>query len=95
MYIPYFIIYYSISSYFIQAKAKHLPLAVFECIVIRKTERLLINTQKSVADISEILGYENPETFIRAFKKELHITPAKYRNREITLKTASVETHSI
>ena len=62
---------------------------------IQKAERLLINTQKSVADISEILGYENPETFIRAFKKELHITPAKYRNQEITPKTASVETHSI
>ncbi len=41
---------------------------------IQKAERLLVNTQKSVADISEILGYENPETFIRAFKKELHIT---------------------
>lgn len=39
-----------------------------------------MNTQKSVADISEILGYENPETFIRAFKKDLHITPAKYRS---------------
>ena len=51
---------------------------------IQKAERLLVNTQKSVADISEILGYENPETFIRAFKKELHITPAKYRRREIT-----------
>ena len=56
---------------------------------IQKAERLLVNTQKSVADISEILGYENPETFIRAFKKELHITPAKYRSREITPKTNS------
>ena len=53
---------------------------------IQKAERLLVNTQKSVADISEILGYENPEPFIRAFKKELHITPAKYRSREITPK---------
>ena len=56
---------------------------------IQKAERLLVNTQKSVADLSEILGYENPETFIRAFKKELHITPAKYRSREITPKTNS------
>lgn len=47
---------------------------------IQKAEQLLINTEKSVADISALLGYENVETFIRAFKKELHITPAKYRN---------------
>lgn len=47
---------------------------------IQKAEQLLINTEKSIADISALLGYENVETFIRAFKKELHTTPAKYRN---------------
>ena len=48
---------------------------------IQKAEHMLRNTTKSVADISDTLGYENPETFIRAFKKELHTTPAKYRSR--------------
>lgn len=48
---------------------------------IQKAEHLLVNTEKSVADISALLGYENTETFIRAFKKELHITPAKYRSQ--------------
>lgn len=47
---------------------------------IQKAEHMLRNTKESVADISSSLGYENPETFIRAFKKELHVTPAKYRN---------------
>lgn len=50
---------------------------------IQKAQQLLVNTTKSVADISTILGYENTETFIRAFKKELHITPAKYRNEQM------------
>lgn len=48
---------------------------------IQKAEHMLRNTTKSVAAISDTLGYENPETFIRAFKKELHTTPAKYRSR--------------
>ena len=47
---------------------------------IQKAEHMLRNTTKSVAAISDTLGYENPETFIRAFKKELHTTPAKYRS---------------
>ena len=37
---------------------------------------MLRNTTKSVAAIRDTLGYENPEAFIRAFKKELHTTPA-------------------
>lgn len=36
----------------------------------------------SIADISSTLGYENPETFIRTFKKELFMTPAKYRKQQ-------------
>lgn len=49
---------------------------------IQKAEHLLMNTNKTVAEISMLLGYENPETFIRTFKKALYITPAKYRNRD-------------
>lgn len=49
---------------------------------IQKAEHLLTNTNKTVTEISTLLGYENPETFIRAFKKELYITPTKYRNRD-------------
>lgn len=50
---------------------------------IQRAEHLLRNTTKSVSDISEALGYENPETLIRAFKKELHTTPARYRSQWI------------
>lgn len=46
---------------------------------LRRAEHLLINSNESIADIGNSLGYLNPETFIRAFKKEYHMTPAKYR----------------
>ena len=50
---------------------------------IRKAEQLLIGSKKSVAEIGAELGFENPESFIRSFKKELHITPAKYRKQAV------------
>lgn len=52
-------------------------------IRMRHAEQMLLNTKKPVSDISSTLGYENPETFIRAFKKELHMTPAKYRRQAL------------
>ena len=48
---------------------------------IRRAEQLLMGTKTPVSEISAELGFENPESFIRAFKKELHITPAKYRKQ--------------
>lgn len=48
---------------------------------VRSAERLLQNTDISIEEIGTKLGYENPETFIRSFKKEMHITPAKYRRQ--------------
>lgn len=53
---------------------------------IRRAEQLLMGTKTPVSEIK--LGFENPESFIRAFKKELHITPAKYRKQ-----TAGKVTH--
>lgn len=51
---------------------------------IRRAEHLLINTRKTINDISLILGYENTETFIRAFKKATHMTPNQYRKTNET-----------
>ena len=48
---------------------------------IRRAENMLANTTRSVNEISLALGYENTETFIRLFRRELHITPGKYREQ--------------
>ena len=42
---------------------------------------LLLNTRTSVADIADLVGYENPESFIRVFQKEYHLSPTAYRRQ--------------
>lgn len=48
-------------------------------IRIKQGENLLSHTQMSVADISDKIGYKNPETFIRAFNRFYHLSPSQYR----------------
>lgn len=48
---------------------------------LRMAEHLLINTNQTVREISDSLGYTNPESFIRLFKKQLHISPTQYRKQ--------------
>lgn len=45
----------------------------------QKAENYLLTTTFSIQKISELLGYENPENFMRAFKKEYHMSPSSYR----------------
>ena len=54
-------------------------------IRLEHAEKLLKNTALSISDISFDIGYENPETFIRNFKKMYKKTPAVYR-RESSIK---------
>lgn len=54
-------------------------------IRMEHAEKLLKNTALSIGDISYDIGYENPETFIRNFKKVYKKTPAVYR-RESSIK---------
>ena len=42
---------------------------------------LLKNSDLKLFEISELVGYENPETFIRTFKKEYGMTPGAFRRR--------------
>lgn len=48
-------------------------------IRLQQGENYLLVTNLSVEDISEKVGYKNPETFIRVFKKYQETTPAQYR----------------
>lgn len=40
---------------------------------------MLLTTEMSVAEISEILMYNNVQNFIRFFKKHIGVTPAAFR----------------
>jgi two-component system response regulator YesN len=48
----------------------------------RRAADLLTKTGYNVEEISARLGYENPESFARAFKKATGLTPSAYRARE-------------
>ena len=50
-----------------------------ENIRLQQSENLLLYTQMSVADISDKIGYKNPETFIRMFKRHHGMTPSRFR----------------
>lgn len=49
-------------------------------IRMRRSENLLIHTQLSVEEISAHIGYKNPESFIRCFKKIYKVSPSQYRH---------------
>ena len=46
---------------------------------LQQGENLLSHTQMNVTDISEQIGYKNPETFIRAFRRCYKMSPGQYR----------------
>lgn len=54
-------------------------------IRVEKAQVLLLDTNLSIADIAEQVGYESPENFIRVFKKQLKMTPTEYRRKGIIL----------
>ncbi|MDE7187451.1 MAG: AraC family transcriptional regulator, partial [Lachnospiraceae bacterium] len=49
-------------------------------IRFRKADLLLKNSTLTINQISKMIGYENPENFMRAFKKRHQMTPSQYRN---------------
>ncbi len=52
---------------------------------LRRAEYMLINTNQTIAEISDGLGYMNPETFIRAFRREFRVSPARYRKNRLNV----------
>ena len=54
----------------------------------QRAEELLTCSSMTIGQISDELGYENPESFIRIFKKEYQMTPAQYRIQSLEKATA-------
>lgn len=48
---------------------------------LQQGENLLTHTQMSLADISDKIGYKNPETFIRCFNRFYEMTPSQFRKQ--------------
>ncbi|MCM1174946.1 MAG: AraC family transcriptional regulator [Blautia sp.] len=52
-------------------------------IRFQKAESFLINSDMTVSQISQTIGYENPENFMRAFKQRYRMTPSQYRTAQL------------
>lgn len=46
---------------------------------INEAKRLLLQTDKTVAEIAQELNYTNAQNFIRFFSKSTGVTPGKFR----------------
>jgi len=51
-------------------------------VKIREAKKLLKRTAMNIEDISDHLGYQNPESFVKAFKKLAGRTPTEYRGKK-------------
>ena len=71
------------SQYYLSAKFKKLTgIGYREYITKRKVQesrRLLANTNKTISDIAESVGYKDMNSFYLAFKKINGFSPAVYR----------------
>jgi AraC-like DNA-binding protein len=72
--------------YLFKSYTQHTPYAYFLSLKINQARYLLLNTDKTLTEISGELGFCKVSQFSSAFKKELHITPAKFRKqRDVAL----------
>lgn len=49
---------------------------------MKRAGHLLRNTKETVNQIGELTGYQNPATFIRAFKRYYQMTPTEFRKKD-------------
>ncbi len=50
-------------------------------LMIEEAKKLLTQTAETVDQISDRLGYQNPESFIRQFKRSVRLTPTEFRKK--------------
>jgi len=55
-------------------------------IRIEKATPLLLESEKSIKEISYDVGFSRPELFCRAFKRIHRCTPGEFRERNLSLK---------
>lgn len=57
------------------------PNSYLKCYRISKSCQLLIETSRSISEIAENCGFQSSSYFIAVFKKEMGVSPQKYRKQ--------------
>lgn len=53
---------------------------------IQESQKLLEDTDMSIADVAQAVGYENMTYYNRVFKKYVETSPLQYRKKQIAYK---------
>ena len=70
----------SLRSYFARVYGQS-PASFARARALHEAERLLRESDRSVADISQVCGYANPSKFSAAFRRAYGVNPLEYRRR--------------
>lgn len=82
------------TNWFIRNFKQHMKISPAQYLLSLRmvnAQSLLENTDYSVGEIAEIVGYDNQLYFSRVFKKEYGISPAQYRKRVENPSAAQME----
>lgn len=82
------------TNWFIRNFKQHMKMSPAQYLLSLRmvnAQSLLENTDYSVGEIAEIVGYDNQLYFSRVFKKEYGISPAQYRKRAENQSAAPME----
>lgn len=63
------------------AATGYAPIAYVQTLRIEEAKHLLETTATATDDIGAQVGYEDPASFRRAFKRMTGVTPTRYRQR--------------
>ena len=82
------------TNWFIRNFKQHMKISPAQYLLSLRmvnAQSLLENTDYSVGEIAEIVGYDNQLYFSRVFKKEYGVSPAQYRKRAENQSAAQME----
>lgn len=74
--------YYYLSTYFKNQTSENLTTYINR-IKIEKAQKLLRDSQDTIAEISKIVGFSDHNYFSKVFKKHVGMTPSMYRRKEL------------
>ena len=64
-------------------KFQYTPMRYLNNLRMIEAEKLLIDLEKEITDISQDVGFSNPSNFSRSFKKFTGLSPSEYRKNNI------------